>query len=190
MMNNSLSNKRQLIPTCSDAIAAHLLTRFLLSPVENACRRRDWQPETWRGGKMAGVSSCLSSICKKSKFPIGDMIVIKTNKKRTDECINQNTSEHRWWAAVTFFLRWWRGDYHISAPKPTCIKSAWASALDKEANGWTQGSGKSIAPAEHQLTITDAEHHQIINEIHANRTPCRHGERETTGTVNINWSPI
>lgn len=126
----------------SDAIAAHLLTHFLLSLVENTCGRRNWQPETRREGKMAGVSSCLSSICKKSKFPTGDMIVIKTNKKRTDECINQNTAEHRWWAAVGC-PKERGGDYRSSTLKRPCMKSAWASALDKEA---TQGSGKSIAP--------------------------------------------
>lgn len=108
-MNKSLFNKRQLIPTCSDAIAAHLLTRFLLSLVENVRRRRRWQPEMRREGKMAGVSSCLSSTRKKSEFPTGDVIVIKTNKKRTDEGINQNTAEHRWWAAVWRFSQRARG---------------------------------------------------------------------------------
>lgn len=100
----------------SDAIAAHLLTHFLLSLVENTCGRRSWQPETRREGEMAGVSSCLSSICKKSKFPTGDMIVIKTNKKRTDECINQNTAEHRWWAAVCGVGPKERGGGIITAP--------------------------------------------------------------------------
>lgn len=105
---------------------------------------RNWQPEMQREGKMAGVSSCLSTICKKSKFPTGDMIVIKTNKKRTDECINQNTAEHWWGAGVCGVSPKERGrDYHNSTLKHPCMKFAWASALDKEA---TQGSGKSIAP--------------------------------------------
>lgn len=116
MMNNSLSSKGQLIPTCSDAIAARLLARFLLSLAVNVCRRRDWQPETRRGRKMAGVSSCLSSICKKSKFPIGDMIVIKTNRKKTDECINQSTAEHRWGAAVCGVVVGGPFQLHIEAP--------------------------------------------------------------------------
>lgn len=114
-----------------------------------SCGKRVQAPQlttrdAWREGKMAGVSSCLSSICKKSKFPTGDMIVIKTNKKRTDECINQNTAEHRCWAAVCGVSPKEReGDYRSSTLKRPCMKSAWASALDKEA---TQGSGKSIAP--------------------------------------------
>lgn len=144
MMNNSLSSKGQLIPTCSDAIAARLLARLLLSLAENVCRCRDWQPETRRGRKMAGVSSCLSSICKKSKFPIGDMIVIKTNRKKTDECINQNTAEHRWGAAVSGVVVGGRSSSILKPLYEICMSfSSW-----QRGHGWTRGSGKSIVSAD------------------------------------------
>lgn len=164
----------------SDAIAAHLLTHFLLSLVENTCGRRNWQPETRREGEMAGVSSCLSSICKKSKFPTGDMIVIKTNKKRTDECINQNTAEHRWWAAVCGVGPKERGgglsQLHTQAPLyEICMSfSSWQ-------RGHTRLRKIHCSTAHWCRWPVLVADRPIINEMHANIIACGHGE--TFGTA-------
>lgn len=82
MMNNSLFNKRQLIPTCSDAITAHFLTYFLLSLVENACRSRNWQPETLGGkGKWQVLAAASAVFAKSQSFPPGTWLSLKQTRK-------------------------------------------------------------------------------------------------------------
>lgn len=52
-------------------------------------------------GKKWQVQTHASAVFAKShKIPTRDMLVIKTNKKRTDECINQSSAKLRCWAVV------------------------------------------------------------------------------------------
>lgn len=47
--------------------------------------------------KECQVKAHASAVFAKShQIPTRDMLVIKTNKKRTDECINQSAAKH-WW---------------------------------------------------------------------------------------------
>lgn len=56
------------------------------------------------GGGECQVKADASAVFGKShQIPTRDMLVIKTNKKRTDVCINQNMAEHQWWAALWRF---------------------------------------------------------------------------------------
>lgn len=65
----------------SDAIAAHLLTHFLLSLVENTCRRRNWQPEMRREGKWQVLAAVSAVFAKSQSFPQGTWLSLKQTRK-------------------------------------------------------------------------------------------------------------
>lgn len=118
-------------------------------------RRALWQQSDktgkGRGGKCQVKADASAVFGKSHQIPTRDILVIKTNKKRTDVCINQNMAEHQWWAAL------WRfsprseytcggqrgGDYLSSMLELLYLKSAWAHRFCSPLKGcgWISGSG-------------------------------------------------
>lgn len=142
--------------------------------------RKKWQVEADASAVFAKSHGILTR----------DALVIRTNKKRTDECINQAEAGHRRWAAVCgvpprerLHLR--EGGIIAAPRRSSCIWNL--PELIICAPLWEAVAGHQAqeiySPADRRLSGINAVHCQIINQMHAGLITCRQGE--TFGTLII-----